>query len=325
MEFTLSVEGLYYYNFKRSIERRKAQEQQQIQKVMIVETVDYIKRCYTKREIEQADMARRLYVIMGRPSRESFELMVKGGKLLNSPVTVTDFRNAEKIYGKDLGVIKGKTIRQKPKHVQIESSDSSVEKQVILSVNLLNFLGVIFLTTVSRDFRFITATALGDRKKKTIWEALKQVMNLYRSKGHTIKEIEISERENEHTILVNEFETLREDIEGEGTRVNITAKEEHVPEIERQNHVIKERARSIVQMLPYDTMPRMMKIAFIQYVIYWLNLIPKNGQIYSPRELICGEQKLEFKIICRLPFGAYAQVHKDMGLPTACYLEQLEH
>ncbi len=55
----------------------------------------------------------------------------------------------------------------------------------------------------------------------------------------------------QHAILAdNEFKTLREDIEGEGTRVNITAKEEHVPEIERQNHVIKERVRSIVQMLP---------------------------------------------------------------------------
>jgi hypothetical protein len=42
-------------------------------------------------------------------------------------------------------------------------------------------------------------------------------------------------------------------------KVNITAKEEHVPKVERQNEVIKERARGIVQMLPYDTMPRKMK------------------------------------------------------------------
>jgi hypothetical protein len=60
-----------------------------------------------------------------------------------------------------------------------------------------------------------------------------------------------------HTILAdNAFETLREEIEEFGIKVNITAKEEHVPEVERQNQVIKERARGIVQMLPYDTMSR---------------------------------------------------------------------
>jgi hypothetical protein len=50
---------------------------------MIVETVDKIKRNYTKREIEQEDQARRLYVIMGRPLNESFELMLKKGRFLN--------------------------------------------------------------------------------------------------------------------------------------------------------------------------------------------------------------------------------------------------
>jgi predicted transcriptional regulator len=66
---------------------------------MIVETVNSIKRCYSKREIEQADQARRFYVIMGRSSKESYELMVNKGKLLNNPLTVTNFRNVEKIYG----------------------------------------------------------------------------------------------------------------------------------------------------------------------------------------------------------------------------------
>ncbi len=96
----------------------------------------------------------------------------------------------------------------------------SVEKQVIiLSVNLLNSLGVIFLRTMFLDLSLLQCWVIGKIKQ--------------------------------HAILAdNEFKTLREDIEGEGTRVNITAKEEHVPEIERQNHVIKERVRSIVQMLP---------------------------------------------------------------------------
>ncbi len=90
--------------------------------------------------------------------------------------------------------------------------------------------------TVLRDVRFITATTLVDRKKKTIWSALKQVINLYQSKGHTVEEVEFIERECKiHTILAdNEFELLRWDIEKHRSRVNISSKEEHVPEVECQ-------------------------------------------------------------------------------------------
>lgn len=82
---------------------------------MVAETVESIKRNDMKKEIEQADKARRLYAIVGHLSREMFEMIIKKGRLLNNPVTITDFRNAEKIYGKDLGALKGKTVRQKTK------------------------------------------------------------------------------------------------------------------------------------------------------------------------------------------------------------------
>jgi hypothetical protein len=93
-----------------------------------------------------------------------------------------------------------------------------------------------FLITVSRYIRFITATMLSDRKKKTIWNALRQVMNLYWSRGHTMEEVEISERENEvHMILADkEFEILRQDIKEYGSRVNVASKDEHAPEVEIQ-------------------------------------------------------------------------------------------
>ncbi len=39
--------------------------------------VESMKRSYTKREIKQADEVRQLYVIMGQPSRESFEIIKK--------------------------------------------------------------------------------------------------------------------------------------------------------------------------------------------------------------------------------------------------------
>ena len=315
IEFVPSSEGLYYYDSNNSINRIK----QSPQRTMIVEAVEEIKRKYTKREIEQADRVRRLYVILGRPSRESFEMIIKKGRILNNPVTVSDYRNAENICGKDLGALKGKTVRQKPSHVVVETRNSPVDKQmIVLSVDLMHFLGVTFLVTVSRNVRFITAAMLLDRKKKTIWNSLRHVINVYRSKGHTIEEVELIEREHEiHTILAdNEFELLRQDIEEYGPKVNISSKEEHVPEVEHQNRVIKERARGIIQTLPYRYIPKKMKLVLIQYIVFWLNLIPKDGQEYSPKEIICGEQKIDYKVLCKIPFGAYVQVHDDLEVTS---------
>jgi hypothetical protein len=112
----------------------------------------------------------------------------------------------------------------------------------------------------------------------------------------------------------NEFAALRQDLESHGIRLNIASKEEHVPEVERQIRVIKERVRSIVQTLPYSKMPNKMKIAMICYVVYWLNAMPKHDQRLSPRDIIMGEENLDYKRVCQLPFGAYVQVHDDLDI-----------
>jgi hypothetical protein len=41
----------------------------------------------TKRELEAAEAARRMYVIMGRPGMRVFETMIRTGLLLNTPIT----------------------------------------------------------------------------------------------------------------------------------------------------------------------------------------------------------------------------------------------
>jgi hypothetical protein len=140
--------------------------------------------------------------------------------------------------------------------------------------------------------------------------AIGQALNLYKSRGHKVEEVEFLEYEHPvHNILAdNEFEMLREDIEGSGVRVNIMAKEEHVPEVECRNWPIKERARAIIQTLPYKVMPKRTKTAIMQYVIYWLNVLLNTDQEYLPRDLIIGEQKLDYKSVCQFPFRAYVQV-----------------
>jgi hypothetical protein len=65
--------------------------------------VEELRRNYTIRELKQMDEARRLYVIMGRPSKVDFLQMLRKGKLLENPVRIEDFYNAERVYDKRSG------------------------------------------------------------------------------------------------------------------------------------------------------------------------------------------------------------------------------
>jgi hypothetical protein len=187
LKFGPSPEGLYYYNFMKSVKRQE-------EKTMVVNMAEELQQNYTRREREGADRARRLYVIVRRPSDETLKGMLNKGLVLNNPVTVSDYENAVAIYGKDLGAIKGKTVRSKSEHVPVNLNCFPRErKALILSVDLMHIMEICFLVTVIRDLRFITAIALSDRKRKTIMDAMNQVINLYRGRGHEVKEMEFSE------------------------------------------------------------------------------------------------------------------------------------
>jgi hypothetical protein len=166
MEFKPSEEGLYYYDFTQSIKRRKEQEEEsKKEQAMMIKTVEGIQRNFTKREIEAAEEARRMYVIVGRPSQKMFESLLTGGKLVNSTITVQDYRNALIMFGEDLSVLKGKTTRAKPEHVPVHVQEKPQPRNIVLSVDVMFFTGLSILVTVSRNIRFITATLLQDRKR----------------------------------------------------------------------------------------------------------------------------------------------------------------
>jgi len=95
--------------------------------------------------------------------------------------------------------------------------------------------------------------------------------------------------------------------------INTTAAREHVGEIERKIRVIKERARITMNALPYPQLPRLMTIELMHFCIMWMNAFPvKSGvsEKWSPRELI-SHHKLDAKVHCKTPFGAYCEVHMD--------------
>ena len=100
-----------------------------------------------------------------------------------------------------------------------------------------------------------------------------------------------------------------------GPRVNLTSADEHVPEIERHNRVVKERSRSFCHSLLFNRIPKLMIIHAILNIAKMLNYFPKKQGIYSeliPRSILTGES-LDCKKHLTLQPGQYCQVHKNKG------------
>ena len=98
-----------------------------------------------------------------------------------------------------------------------------------------------------------------------------------------------------------------------GITLNVTAANEHVPEMERRFRVIKERARGIKNDLPYITMPKIMVIELLYFVFHWLNAFPvKSGvsETLSPAVIMTARSP-DYKKHCKEKFGSYVQTHEE--------------
>ncbi len=72
---------------------------------------------YTVREYKQAELARHLKNVIGRPSTRDFVKIVESNLLPNCPVTTRDITTADDIFGPNIVSLKGKTVRRKGEHV----------------------------------------------------------------------------------------------------------------------------------------------------------------------------------------------------------------
>jgi hypothetical protein len=114
-------------------------------------------------------------------------------------------------------------------------------------------------------------------------------------------------------LLDGGFAALRNDLQLSRIKVNLVAKDEHVPEVERYIRTVKERVRCIWQTLPFQRLPKTMVVSMVGASIFWLNAIPSEGgvsRILSAQEIITG-QSIDYHRHCQLSFGTYMQIAKE--------------
>ena len=155
--FRKSPEGLYVYY--PNMEKHSTN----------VQTVEENKLFYTDRQVERAKQARELLHALGCPSIADLKNIIKMNSIKDCPVTVDDINLAEKIFGKDIATLKGKSTKQRPTPVvndivEIPKELVAAQHDVDLCIDTLFVNEMPFLTSISKNIKYRTCDYVKSRK-----------------------------------------------------------------------------------------------------------------------------------------------------------------
>ena len=299
--FHQSEKGLHFWDIKSRHD----------EEVVLINSVKENEEKYSKRAVRQARMAKRLSELLRFLSKVDLEVMVTYNFLRDCPMTVNNYIRDLDIYGVDLGAVKGKTVRHNPGHVRPEiiipmpNGVLTNHGSDTLCMDIFFVDQLIFMGTISRKVLFTTVAQTEDHTYKTVLEVIIKTIRLYKIRRFVV----------EFLLTDDKFSELAVVLLKEGILLNGTAANEYVPEIERLIRTIKERHRTRVNTLPckIDRLPTLLTVNSVLQSAMWLNMFPRKEGVsntISPHGLIRGRQ-LDYKVHCRLPFGAYCEVHDE--------------
>ena len=304
IQFVPSSKGLYYTQV-RDVENGWS----------MLQTVDEKKSKYTKRALQQADLARRIQNIIMRPGSRKLQDIVRKNLIPNCPIVAADVAAADDIYGPNSGSLRGKTVHRPNSHVQtgvdgVPPEIMSVHQDVTLAADIMFINAIPFFVTVSRNIKFGTVHNLPDRQVPTLIKAIREVINVYKARGFRVTSI----------LTDPEFLPLKDSFPG--TLIDPCGENEHVPDVERYIRTIKDSVRSCNNSLPFARIPRIMLIHMVKNAVFWLNSIPAEdgvSEILSPRYILTG-RSIDYNRHVQLEFGAYVHTHdkhsNDMNART---------
>jgi hypothetical protein len=146
----------------------------------LVTTLKENMKLFTKRQIDDAKRARKFYHIVGCPTIENLKHLLRQNLVKNCPITPADLDVAEKIYGPDIGKLKGKTTRKAPPRVKddlVEIPRELKEKHhdLPLAMDILHINGMPILTAIDRTIRLRICIPLKNRTAEGLYRGLDQM------------------------------------------------------------------------------------------------------------------------------------------------------
>jgi hypothetical protein len=280
------------------------------QHLTFVNTVSENKEGFTKRQIKGAELARTLYKTLSYPSMNEFKWVIRSNQIKDCPMTIQDIDVALKIWVKKISALKGKTTWSKTNpvardYVKVPKELLKIHAEAFITTNIFFMKKIPFLLTLSHTICFMAVNHLADRTVPQIFKDLKEMYQYCLQRGFHIMPVHA---DGEFTPL----KTLIESIPG-GPMVNLASSNEHVPEIERQIWVVKERCRATRHRLPFQRIPKLMMIHIVLNVVKLLIFCTTKGGVsntLNPNTIMSGET-LDYKKHMSLQIGQYFQVHEE--------------
>ena len=220
----------------------------------IIASVEENKMGYTERQFEQAKRARRLYHSVGAPTVENFKHMLRSNIIKDCPVTERDVNIAEKIFGPDIGALKGRTTRRKPNSVredQIQVPPELIAEpdDLVYCMDLFYVNNIPMLNGIDKTIKCRKVLPLPSRTAESMYKGINTVLRDYNKADMRVKVIRCD----------NEFCTLMDKVSNNmDIKMEYAAPGEHQPEAERNNRLVGEQIRAAYHRLPYKALPKVM-------------------------------------------------------------------
>ena len=274
-----------------------------------VDTVAENRKGYSARQFADAKTARTLYHTLSCPDIAAFKNLLNSRLMRNCPVTSKDADIAEKIFGKDVGTLKGKTTRPKPPIVkrtiiQLPAEITAERQDLTLCIDVLFVNKMAYLTGIDKTIKYRSVTKLDSRTSQAFYAAVDEFLRFYNAGGYYISQINC---DGEFATLMNE---VRDTLD---IAVNLTMRNEHVPEAERNHRTLEERIRAVYHNLPYKIIPKIMIDHLVKDCTWKINLFPVKGGVssyYGPWTLIT-KKDVDYELHLKIPFGAYVQAYQE--------------
>ena len=114
---------------------------------MLVTTVENKQNKFSAYDFSRAKLARSIQKHIERPKTQDYLQYVKNNLIPNCPITAQDIKNAEYIWGPDLGSLKGKTVQRKSPSDRAELyliplSIMQQYKNITLSADIMKVTGI---------------------------------------------------------------------------------------------------------------------------------------------------------------------------------------
>jgi len=162
------------------------------------------------------------------------------------------------------------TTRKTPETVVIEQAEPMVDKRIVLSMDLFFIGGLTFLLSVSRDLCLCMVSYVASRKITALKAAVESQVSVYKSRDYYVTYILIDD-ESAISAAITSINEM-------GIIINQTAKNEHVPEVEKAGRTLKERVRVVWNTLPFKLTNEMI-IGLTYYACNKVNMFPKASSI----------------------------------------------